>query len=93
MAAASQQDWSYYKTRERDSDAAWLRSSSLGERFELYEDMFNILWVARPGMAGNWARLEQRQWTDKVALRRQMVDAFTKLDQLQRERAAAHHAL
>jgi hypothetical protein len=93
MATAAQQDWSYYKTRERESDAAWLRSLSIGERFELYEDMYGVLWAARSGMPGNWARLEQRQWAEKVAVRQRMVEAFSKRDQLQRERAAAHHAL
>jgi len=93
MAIAPQQDWSYYELRAGEYDVAWLRSLTLDERFALYEDMFNVLWAARPEMPGDWARLERHQWAKKVALRQRMVDAFSKLDQLQRERAAAHHAL
>jgi hypothetical protein len=93
MATAAQPDWSYYKTREGECDATWLRSLSVGERFALYEDMFNILWAARAEMSGNWARLEQRQWAEKIDRRQRLVEAFLKRDQVLSERAAAHHAL
>jgi hypothetical protein len=92
MAVLPQHDWSYYEARLGESDAAWLRSLSIGDRFSLYEDLFNILWTARRKMPGDWARLDQYHWEEKVALRRRTVEAFSKLDQARRERAAANYA-
>jgi hypothetical protein len=93
MVVVPQHDWDYYEDRVRESDSAWLRSLTLSERFSLYEDLFDILWTARRKMPGDWARLDQFHWEEKVDLRRRMVDAFSKLDQSQRERAAANHTL
>jgi hypothetical protein len=93
MVTVPQQDWSYYEQRVRESDVAWLRSLTVQQRFSLYEDLFDILWTARRKMPGDWARLDRCHWEEKVGLRRRMVEAFSKLDQSQRERTAAKHSL
>jgi hypothetical protein len=93
MHVVPQQDWSYYEDRVRNIDAAWLRSLTFDKRFALYNDMFNLLWSARHDMPGDWARLDQHHWEEKISLRRRMVEACAKMDQMQRERAAANHTL
>lgn len=85
MSFAPQQDWLYVESRSRESEAARLRSMTLAERFAVYADMYNMLWNTRRNLAGDWERLDQARWEEKLALRRRQVEAFTKLDQLQRE--------
>ena len=87
-----QQDWSYYESRKRDADAQWLRSLTADDRMTLYEDMFNVIESARKEVGGDWERLDRWHWEQKIALRQQMVAAFTKLDELQREHAASNDA-
>jgi hypothetical protein len=88
MAFAPQQDWSAYDELTRAEHAEWIRSLSPQDRFSLYEDMFNLIWQARDKRA-DLDRLDQWRWEQKLAARMRQVEAFTKLDQLRRERAAA----
>jgi hypothetical protein len=70
------------------ADAAWLRSLSVAERFDLYADMFRIVRkVERSREIED--RLENWHWDGKVAVRRRQMHAFSKLDELIRERAAS----
>ena len=69
-------------------ESAWLRGLSIAERFDLYADMFRIVWKAERSR-----EIEQRlvnwNWDRKIAARRRQIHAFSKLDELLRERAAA----
>jgi len=85
MPDAPQQDWSYVEARSRDSEAARLRAMTPAEKFAVYADMYNMLWAARQNVEGEWERLDQWRWEEKLAMRLRMVEAFTKLDELQRE--------
>lgn len=58
------------------------------EKFAIYADMFNIYWAARQNVSGDWERLDEHRWQEKLAIRQRMVEAFTKLDEWRRERAA-----
>ena len=88
MGIAPRQNWTAYRERAKDADAAWLRGLSIAERFDLYADLFGIVWEAQ-GNRGN-ERLEVWNWNRKVAARRRQIHAFSKLDELTRERAASH---
>ena len=85
MSFAPQQDWCYVESRSRASEAARLRAMTPNERFAVYADLFNALWAARQKIPRDWKRLDQWRWEEKLALRRRMVEAFTKLDQMRRE--------
>jgi len=91
MFVAPQQNWKLYEAMTAESDAARQRSLTVQQKYELYCDMFNLMWAARSG-PGNWERLDQWRWEEKLKLRRRMVEAFAKLDQLRNERAAANNA-
>src|SRR3954447_9129454 len=92
MLDAPQHDWSIYEAKTRDSDAAWIRGLSMKERFDLYASMFNTFWNARQSLPGDWERLDKQRWQEKLTMRRRMVDAFHKLDELRRERSASNDA-
>ena len=78
-----QHDWDAYRASTAESDAAWIRSLTLEERFSLYEGMFDLIWEARKG-PGDWERLDQWSWEQKLALRNRMVEAFKELDKRNR---------
>jgi hypothetical protein len=91
MVSPPKQNWSLYEAWTRQHDVDWLRGLSLQDRFAIYEDLFNVIWTAR-GNSSDWARLDRRSWHQKLAIRLRQVEAFSKLDQLYRERAAANNA-
>ena len=91
MITASRQDWSKYETLLRKENEAWFRGMTPQERFAIYEDLFNVIWNGRRD-AQDSGRLDQWRWDQKLAQRARMIDAFTKLDQVRRERAAASNA-
>jgi len=90
MIDAPQQDWAAYERRCRQSDEEWLRGLTTDDRFDLYADLFRIVWDARRAR-GDWQRLDEWHWTRKVADRRRMVASLLKLDQFRRERAAGQY--
>jgi hypothetical protein len=91
MITAPRQNWAMYEALAREENAQWIRRMSPQERFAIYEDLFNVIWNARrdPQEA---ERLERWRWEQKLALRLRAVEAFSKLDQIRRERAAANNA-
>jgi hypothetical protein len=91
MVDAPKQNWSLYRQLTRQSDAEWIRSLTPSERFDLYADLFATICEARRG-EGDWKRLEEWHWKEKVAARLRMVEAFRKLDEF-RERTAADYAV
>ena len=90
MVDVPRQDWSLYEAFTGREEAAWIRGLSPQDRFAIYEDLFNVIWTA-PRSPGESERLEQWRWDQKLALRLRLVEAFTKLDQFRRERAAANN--
>jgi hypothetical protein len=86
MLDAPQHDWSFYEAKTRDSDAAWIRGLSTKERFDLYASLFNTLWNARQNLPGDWERLDNQRWQEKLELRRKMVEALRKLDEYRERR-------
>ena len=89
MVDVPQQDWSLYESLAHESDVAWVRGLTLQSRFAIYEDLFSVIWNGRRDR-GNWERLDRWNWDQKLAGRQRLVEAFAKLDQLYRERAAAN---
>jgi hypothetical protein len=87
---APRQDWTAYRRLTAAHDAAWIRGLTPSDRFELYADLFNLIWNA-PRDPAQWERLERARWDAKLATRLRMVGAFLKRDELLRERAAANH--
>ena len=92
MAFAPQQDWSVYESLTHAEYGEWLRGLSPQDRFALYSDMFNLIQSSREA-GGDWDRLEKWHWEQKLAARMRQVEAFSKLDQWQRERAASNNAV
>lgn len=84
MPIAPQQNWPYYDAQSRAAIANWLRSLTLHERLAIYEDMFTVYWEARRNMPGDWEKLDQWRWKEKVAMRRRMVEAFRNMDEHER---------
>jgi hypothetical protein len=89
MHYAPQHDWSYYESQVRASDRDLARGLTTSERFAVYASFFDAIWTSRQQLPLDWEQLEGRRWQRKAALRRQMVEAFRKLDELRRERSSA----
>jgi hypothetical protein len=89
---APQQNWALVENRLREEDAIWLRSLTMHERFTLYSDLVKTLRNARNQIPSDWERLEKRNWEEKLAIRRRLTEALSKLDQWRSERSAANHA-
>jgi hypothetical protein len=88
MGIAPRQNWTALRKLAKDADAAWVRGLSIAERFDLYADMFRIVWEAQRSQEVG-KRLENWNWDRKVAARRHQIHAFSKLDELTRARAAS----
>ena len=84
MSFAPQQDWDYVEARSQPSELCRLREMTPSEKFAVYADLYNMLRNAKQQVSGDWELLEQLRWEEKLALRSRMVDAFRKLDELQR---------
>lgn len=93
MQIAPKQDWAYYEMRCRESDAQRLRALTPADRFALSADLFNLQWIARQQAPGQWQRLDERRWQEKLALRARMADAYKKLDTWRSERAATSNSV
>jgi hypothetical protein len=89
MSIVPRQDWKTLRALAKDADAAWMRGLSVGERFDLYADLFGIVWEAQRSRE-NTERLEKWSWDRKLACRRRLAEAYWKLDELRRKRAASH---
>jgi hypothetical protein len=90
MLDAPKQNWALYESRCRATDEARIRAMTTDERFALYASMFNLIWRDRDKRPGDWERLDQWRWQQKLALRRRMVATYKKLDELYRDRAAGN---
>jgi hypothetical protein len=90
MLDAPRHDWSFYEAKSRASEAAWNRELSTSERFDLYASLFNTIWNARQNLPRDSERLDDQRWQEKLAMRRRMIDAFHKLDEIRRERSASN---
>jgi hypothetical protein len=92
MSIAPKQDWAAYQQRLAKEDAAWVRGLTPGERFDIYANLFAIVWRARHNLEGDWEKLEQWHWQQKLAMRQRCVRAYQKRDEIQHGRAAAEAA-
>jgi hypothetical protein len=90
MLDVPRQNWSLVERLSRRSDAAWWKSLAPGDRFDLYADLFNLIWESRGSQDNH--RLEQRRWRQKLETRLRVAGAFARLDEWRRARAAAKHA-
>jgi hypothetical protein len=77
MTEVPQQDWAAYEALAAASDTVALRNLTPVDRFALYEDLFDLIWDVRRGL-GDWEKLERWSWEQKLALRRQFVQAWHK---------------
>ena len=90
MPFAPQQDWDAYRSLTADEDAAWLASLTVGERFALVADMFNLAWQARQNNAQvDWEAIDHWRWDQKLAQRLRFVEAHRKIDETRNARAPA----
>jgi hypothetical protein len=92
MSFAPQHDWEGYATRTSVADAAWIRSLSVSDRFDIYADMFNLAWEARrASKTGDWAAMDEWRWQQKLAQRMKCVEAYQRMDGIRNARAAARN--
>ena len=84
MSVVPQRDWSYFAERERKAERQLLRSTTPEQRLAIYEEMFGIFRQGRRTMPGDWEKLDQWRWNEKLAARQRMLEAFRKMDQLPR---------
>jgi len=91
MSVMPQRDWIYAEQRSRQVEGQLLRSMTPQQRLAIYEDMFDVFWQARQTTAGDWEKLEQWRWREKVATRQRMVEAYKKWDQRRHGPAAAEN--
>jgi hypothetical protein len=91
MEKAPKQNWIMYEALAASHEAAELRGMTPTEKFAIYADLFNLVRNARSNQ-GNWARLDEWSWQQKLETRQRMVLAFGKLDEIQHARAAASDA-
>jgi hypothetical protein len=87
MIGPTPHNWDYYADQCEASDRAWIRSQGVGEKFALYESLFDAIQKFK-SEEETWARLESHRWSEKLASRRRNLDAFSQLDRLKRERSA-----
>ncbi|MGE3241308.1 MAG: hypothetical protein AB7G28_22475 [Pirellulales bacterium] len=90
MVTAPQQNWQLVEKLSRADDVAWLRSLSSHDRFALYAGLLKLI-RSSTLTPEEQERLERQRWEDKLVLRRKTVEAFHKLDELHRGRAATNH--
>lgn len=90
MLDPPRQDWSLYRQLTEPHEIAWQRNLTPSQRFKIYQDLYRIA-MARTG-PGNWGKLDEWRWKEKVARRGKELEAYRKLDELLRERAAANHS-
>jgi hypothetical protein len=91
MADVPRQDWAYYEAKTAAEEAAWIRGLTPNDRFALYQDMFRIVWGPDRDPAVR-QRLEDWAWQEKLAMRLRFVEAFHKLDEIHRARAATDNS-
>lgn len=95
MSFAPKTNWASFEALTRDSDRAWIRGLTEETRFASYSALFNALWKSRSGphaTPGDWERLNQWSWKQKLAERHRMWAAFSKRDEYLRERTASRNS-
>jgi hypothetical protein len=79
MLEPPRQRWGYYRERTREAHGEWLRGLSPRESLALYEGFHRFASSVRLGR-DEAERLERSRWAEKVALRRKLLAAFSRLD-------------
>lgn len=81
MAFAPKHDWTLFEARCREARVSRLRSQTTDEAWMLYLSMHDLV-------AGHAERLPNRaataRWDEKLAIRRKLAAAFSKLDEMKR---------
>jgi hypothetical protein len=72
-------DWNVYEQRCKAVHAQWLRSLTPSESVILYQGLHRLARAQADDSPG-WQRLRQRCWEEKVAIRRKLHEAFSRLD-------------
>ena len=64
------------------------RSLTIADRFDIYADLFALMWEER-AVSGLTSRVEELSWCEKVVARQKAVNAFALLDKLRCDRATS----
>jgi len=81
MSPATRRRWDVYEERCRREHVEWLRSLSPSRALELYEDFHRFV-ASLKGEPGESERLEKYRWREKLALRKRLVAALRRLDEV-----------
>lgn len=81
MRDAPRQDWKKYEAAIQAEENRWVKNLSAAERSAIYCDMFDVVWEQRQKEPFSEA-YEEWRWNEKLKLRRQLLDAFTRLDDI-----------
>lgn len=80
MITPTRHNWELFQQKCLPHEAEWLRSLTDSEALLLYQDLHKLARAQQDESPG-WKRLEQQRWQEKVAIRRKLHEAFTRLDQ------------
>lgn len=87
MFFAPRHDWTSFDTKCRAVRASRLRSLTTDEAWAMYVSMFDLVASQTEPTS---PRLKAAHWNEKLVTRRKLVAAFSKLDELKRERGSAN---
>jgi hypothetical protein len=87
MVAGLGPDWELLERRSRQQHVQWLRSLTPAESFALYEDLHRLA-ASFTGDPEGSARLEQRRWREKLAVRAELLAAWSRMDERSARRAS-----
>jgi hypothetical protein len=85
MPPIARQDWELHERLCRKDHVEWLRSLTPAQSLALYEDFHRFAASVKipPEEA---ARLESSHWQEKLSLRKKLLAAFARLDEVERGR-------
>jgi hypothetical protein len=89
MEFAPRHDWDFFEAKRRKAHAARLRAISDEQAWNLYVSMFDL---ATSQSASLPSRVAASRWNEKLATRRKLVAAFSKLDEFNGERGPANNS-
>lgn len=79
MSAGVGPDWELLERRSREEHVRWLQSLTPAESLALYEDLHRFA-ASFPADPEDIGRLERRRWREKLVLRGELLDAWSRID-------------
>ncbi len=78
MLTSPQQDWKWYRQIAQNNDLLYLRNLSTADRWNIYRNLFRVVWSIRRQMMA--PDPDQRRWQEKLGRRYREIKAFQMMD-------------